>query len=186
MKGFDRAEPRFSLCGLQCALCPMHLDGYCPGCGGGAGNQSCAIARCSLEQGGPEFCCDCPRYPCSRYDGFDEYDSFVPHQSRRRDLERLPEQGLDTLLTEMQAKTVLLDRLMAGYNDGRHKTLFRTAVYLLPLPELEAALRELEGRPGLAELPPRERARAAEALLREAADRQGLKLGLRKAPKKNS
>ena len=49
VKGFTRAETRFSLCGLNCALCSMHLGGYCPGCGGGAGNQSCAIARCSLE-----------------------------------------------------------------------------------------------------------------------------------------
>ena len=44
MKGFTRTETRFSLCGLNCALCSMHLGGYCPGCGGGAGNQSCAMA----------------------------------------------------------------------------------------------------------------------------------------------
>lgn len=60
MKGFTRREPLFSLCGLKCGLCRMHLGGYCPGCGGGEGNQSCAIARCSLEHGGPEFCWDCP------------------------------------------------------------------------------------------------------------------------------
>ena len=35
MKGFTRDETRFSLCGLNCALCSMHLGGYCPGCGGG-------------------------------------------------------------------------------------------------------------------------------------------------------
>lgn len=34
MKGFTRTEPCFSLCGLQCDLCTMHLDGYGPGCGG--------------------------------------------------------------------------------------------------------------------------------------------------------
>ena len=71
MKGFTRTEPRFSLCGLNCALCSMHLDGYCPGCGGGAGNQSCGIARCSLEHGGVSFCWQCPEYPCPRYEGFD-------------------------------------------------------------------------------------------------------------------
>lgn len=47
MKGFSRKEPMFSLCGLNCALCAMHVGGYCPGCGGGEGNQSCAFARCS-------------------------------------------------------------------------------------------------------------------------------------------
>ena len=34
MKGFTRDETRFSLCGLNCALCSMRLGGYCPGCGG--------------------------------------------------------------------------------------------------------------------------------------------------------
>lgn len=34
MKGFTRTETRFSLCGLNCTLCSMHLGGYCPGCGG--------------------------------------------------------------------------------------------------------------------------------------------------------
>ena len=48
MKGFTRMETRFSLCGLNCDLCSMHLGGYCPGCGGGAGNQSCTMAKCSL------------------------------------------------------------------------------------------------------------------------------------------
>lgn len=45
MKGFKRNNQLLSLCGLNCGLCPMHIDGYCPGCGGGAGNQSCRIAR---------------------------------------------------------------------------------------------------------------------------------------------
>ncbi len=78
----------FSLCGLNCALCSMHLGGYCPGCGGGAGNQSCAIARCSLEHGGIQFCWECQEYPCSRYDGgFGDGDSFVPpHRNRQQDI----------------------------------------------------------------------------------------------------
>ena len=67
MKGFTRTETHFSLCGLGCALCSMHLGSYCPGCGGGAGNQSCALAKCSLEHGGIQFCWECPEYPCPRY-----------------------------------------------------------------------------------------------------------------------
>ena len=86
MKSFTREETRFSLCGLNCCLCSMHLGGYCPGCGGGAGNQSCAIAKCSLEHGGVQFCWDCSKYPCSRYAGFDDGDSFVPHRNRQQDI----------------------------------------------------------------------------------------------------
>ena len=51
MKGFNRKNQLFSLCGLNCGLCPMFLNKYCPGCGGGEGNQSCKIARCSMEHG---------------------------------------------------------------------------------------------------------------------------------------
>ena len=164
----------------------MHLDGHCPGCGGGAGNQSCAIARCSLEQGGVAFCTQCARYPCERYEGFDACDSFVPHQTRQRDLDHLQAVGLEPMLAEMREKTRLLECLLTGYNDGRHKTLFRTAAYLLPLPELRAVLDQLGSEPGLRELPPKERVRTVETLLRAAADRQGLELKLRRKPKTQS
>ena len=67
MKGFVRDELLVSLCGLNCALCPMQVGGYCPGCGGGEGNQSCAIARCSLNHGGIQFCFPCTDYPLSHF-----------------------------------------------------------------------------------------------------------------------
>ena len=122
MKGFSRKEPMFSLCGLNCALCAMHVGGYCPGCGGGEGNQSCAIARCSLGRG-VEFCADCAEYPCARYEGFDDADSFVPHSRRRADLERARELGLEAYMSELREKAELLSELLAGYNDGRRKSL---------------------------------------------------------------
>ena len=87
MKGFVREDLLFSLCGLNCGLCPMKLDGHCPGCGGGAGNQSCKIARCSLEHGAPSYCFQCGEFPCGRYEGADEYDSFITHQNRLADME---------------------------------------------------------------------------------------------------
>ena len=44
MKGFERKNQLFSLCGLNCGLCPMFLGKHCGGCGNG--NQSCGIAKC--------------------------------------------------------------------------------------------------------------------------------------------
>jgi len=52
MKGFKRENRLLSLCGLNCGLCTMYLGKYCPGCGGGEGNQPCAMARCSLQHPG--------------------------------------------------------------------------------------------------------------------------------------
>lgn len=184
MKGFTREETRFSLCGLSCCLCVMHLGGYCPGCGGGAGNQSCAIARCSLEHGGVQFCWACPEYPCSRYEGFDDGDSFVPHRNRRQDIALARELGLDAYLAQLGKKRAILDELLTHYNDGRRKTLFHTAVYLLPLEDLRSAMAALASRPELAGQPIKERAIAAVELLQQAADRQEISLKLNKKPKK--
>ena len=101
MKNFNREYTAFALCGLNCGLCPMyHMEKPCPGCGGGAGNQSCAIAKCSLTHGDVQFCWECPEYPCSRYDGFDDGDSFVPHRNRQQDIARAQELGLDAKVME--------------------------------------------------------------------------------------
>lgn len=182
MKGFTRTETRFSLCGLSCALCSMHLGDYCPGCGGGAGNQSCRIARCSLEHGGIQFCWECPEYPCTHYEGFDDGDSFVPHRNRAQDIAQVQTMGLEAHLAQLEEKRAILDTLLAGYNDGRRKTLFTTAVYLLPLEELRNVMEALHQE--LSEQPVKERTKAAVELLQAAADRQGVSLKLNKQPKK--
>lgn len=184
MKGFTRTETRFSLCGLNCALCSMHLGGYCPGCGGGAGNQSCTIARCSLEHGGVSFCWQCPEYPCPHYEGFDEGDSFVPHRNRQQDIALARELGLETYLAQLEEKRTILEKLLAHYNDGRRKTFFNTAVYLLPLEDLSSVMAALDKRSELNEQTVKERALAAVGLLQEMADHWSTSLKLNKKPKK--
>lgn len=184
MKGFTRAETRFSLCGLGCALCSMRLGGYCPGCGGGAGNQSCSIAKCSLEHGGVQFCWECPEYPCFRYEGFDDGDSFVPHRNRQQDIAREREVGLEAYLAQLEEKRAILHELLDHYNDGRRKTLFNTAVYLLSLEDLRSVMADLGSRPELEDRPIKERALAAVGLFQEAAGRRGISLKRNKKPKK--
>lgn len=184
MKGFTRTETRFSLCGLNCTLCSMHLGGYCPGCGGGAGNQSCPIAKCSLGHGGVPFCWECPDYPCPRYEGFDDGDSFVPHRNRQQDIAQAEKLGLGTYLAQLEEKRSILNELLAHYNDGRRKTFFSTAVYLLPLEDLRSVMAALGSRPKLGEQPIKSRALAAVELLQEAADCRGISLKLNKKPKK--
>ena len=88
MKGFKRQNQLFSLCGLNCGLCPMFLNKNCPGCGGGEGNQACKIARCSMEHGGVEYCFQCSGYPCEKYNHIDDFDSFITHRRQKADLEK--------------------------------------------------------------------------------------------------
>ena len=115
MKEQTRAEPRLSLCGLNCGLCPMyHISEteHCTGCGG-AGRPSCAVQRCAREHGGVEYCFQCTEYPCARYTRAEPYDSFVPHRNVQRDFARAARDGLDAyraMLEEKEARSNVLRR----------------------------------------------------------------------------
>ena len=158
MKGFNRKNQLFSLCGLNCGLCPMFLNKYCPGCGGGEGNQSCKIARCSMEHNDVEYCFQCDEYPCPKYEHMDDFDSFMTHQGRKSDMERARQLGIETYNAEQVEKTKILDILLSEFNDGRKKTLFCTAVSLLNLQDLQAVLRQIENRADLDTLTLKEKA----------------------------
>lgn len=175
MKGFVRKDQRLSLCGLNCGLCPMRLGSHCGGCG--AGNQSCRIARCSLEHGGVAYCFQCAAYPCDRFREQDPYDSFITGLNRLRDMEKARRLGPEAYGREQAQKVELLEYLLAHYQDGRKKTLYCLAVNLLELPALRRALAQAETAPE-----PERPARLAQAL-QEAAGAQGVTLKLRRKPK---
>ncbi len=180
MKGFNRQNQLFSLCGLNCGLCPMHLNKYCPGCGGGEGNQSCKIAKCSLEHNGVEYCFQCSKYPCEKYSHIDDFDSFITHRNRRADLKKAKEIGIEAYNAEQLEKIKILDILLSGFNDGRKKTLFCTAVTLLDLQELREVLRQIENRSDLETLTLKEKSAFAAELLKAAAAKKNIELKLRK------
>lgn len=178
MEQFKRDNRFFSLCGLNCSLCPMHLNQSCPGCGGGAGNQPGSIAKCSLQHGKVEYCFQCPRYPCEKYDTIDAFDSFITHKHQKQDIEKCKKIGTERYSAEQQRKGILLDHLLSTYNNGRKKTLFCIAVNLLELEDLEAILSELDGT--TANLTLKEKADHAASLFQEAAKEKNIVLKLRK------
>lgn len=178
MKGFERSDFCLSLCGLNCTLCPMHLGGHCPGCGGGAGNQSCGIARCSLEHGGLEYCSRCAEYPCAKYEGFDEFDSFITHRNRDANLRRAEKIGLDAYSAEQVERAEILQTLLTNFNDGRKKTLYCLGVNLLRLDDLREIMAHLEPS-----MPLKERTAQAAGLFQSAAEKQNIELKLRKKKK---
>ena len=182
MKNFRRDHLQFSQCGLNCLLCPMQLGGYCPGCGGGEGNQSCAVARCAMEQGVGEFCSRCGRFPCGRYEKMGEYDSFLPHSRMVRDLARAEELGLEVYITQLEERRSILDRLLESYNDGRRKSFYCLAVYLLDLDSLRRAFEEIQ-KASPEGTPVKEKAITAVGILKRAAEADGVTLKLNKKPK---
>ncbi|MEG0470122.1 MAG: DUF3795 domain-containing protein [Longicatena sp.] len=135
MKDFVRGNQLFSLCGLNCNLCPMFLSKHCLGCGNH--NQSCKIAKCSLEHEKIEYCYECKEYPCKKYEGIDEFDSFISHRKQKEHLEKAKTIGIDTYNSEQIEKREILNVLLSNYNDGRKKTFYCVAVNLLELPVLK-------------------------------------------------
>ena len=182
MKNFRREHLEFSQCGLNCLLCPMHINKYCPGCGGGDGNQSCAVARCAIEQKAGEFCSQCSRFPCKRLEKIMEYDSFLPHSQMLQDLKRAEEVGLDAYRKQLEERRAILDQLLADWNDSKRKSFFCLAVYLLELDGLCRAFGEIL-EAGSGEVPIKEKALTAAAALKAEAQKQGVTLKLNKRPK---
>ncbi len=184
MKDFNRTNLSFSLCGLNCGLCSMHLDGHCPGCGGGAGNQSCAIAKCSLQHDKVEYCFLCPEYPCQRYEGIDKYDSFITHQRQLNDAIKAQEIGIDAYYEEQDQKVKILQTLLSNYNDGRKKTFYCVAVNLLPLKDIENVMDLIAENISFNSFTIKEKAEYMVSLFQDIAVKQGLILKLRKKPVK--
>lgn len=183
MKDFARKYLQVSLCGLNCVLCPMHLGGYCPGCGGGHGNKPCPIMKCSDQHGGVEICSQCAEYPCERYAAPDAFDSFITYQNRRTDLEKAARMGLDVYCRELEEKAEILQKLLTEYNDGRRKSFYCTAVNLLDLQVVKSVMDCLSS----AEEPhwtAKEKAACAVSLIEQTAQRKNIELKLRKKPKK--
>ncbi len=178
MKGFTRKNILLSLCGLNCGLCPLFLGKDCGGCG--KGNQSCKIARCSIEQGNIEYCFQCEQYPCEKYQFIDQYDSFITHRRQKSDLEKAREIGIDIYNFEQKEKMRILDYLLSNFNDGRKKTFFCVAVNLLELSELQEALNQIKSNESLFVMTEKERCSYVADVFRKIADRRNVELKLHK------
>lgn len=187
MKDFVRDDLLFSVCGLNCGLCPMNLGGYCPGCGGGNGNQSCKIAACSFrhscQDGRIEYCTQCKEFPCEKYEKIDERDSFISHRNRKKDLEKQRRIGRESYRQEQEEKVRILKYLLDHYNDGRKKSFYCLAVNLLELNDLKRVLylaEQAEADGKLPDISQKEKAAYITAQLRNISDKNEIELKLRK------
>lgn len=161
----------------------MHLGKYCPGCGGGFGNQSCAIAKCSLKHDQVEYCFQCRDFPCSLFDGAEDYDSFITHQKQLADLARAQKIGITAYNEEQVRKSDILMTLLSQYDDGRRKTFYCVAINLLPLPDIEIALQQVADHLSADNLTIKEKADLVALQFQALASQQGVELKLRKKKK---
>lgn len=181
MKEQRRTYPLFSLCGLNCGLCPMyHISetNHCTGCGG-KGRPSCKIIRCSEQHGNIEYCYLCEEYPCERYTDAFPTDSFITYRNVLRDFERAKNEGLEHYQAVLNKKVEVLRFLLKHYNDGRRKSFFCLAVNLLELEDIQIVVEQIAKK-----IKPddtiKEQAALAVRLFKEMAEKQNIDLKLKK------
>ncbi len=175
---FNRKDGLFSLCGLNCGLCPMQIRGECSGCFTGSTCYiSCPIAHCSKGSGNIEYCFKCKEYPCQKYDGVDEHDSLIYHRNQNKDMLKAKEIGIDMYLAELQKKRDILKHLLFKYDDGSKDVFFCLAVNMIELGDLEKIVKQADE--SFYNMTTPDKSKAIEKLIRTTADKNGVFLQLR-------
>jgi len=183
MEYSQRQNPLFAACGLHCGLCPRYqTDGAskCPGCSGKGfltKHPSCGILSC-CQRHGLEYCYLCDEYPCKKYDGADQSDSFIVHNALEN-FDKVKNQGLNAYISELDEKVEILQGLLESWNDGRRKNYFCIAVNLLDLQDIKDVMEQIndETKP---DEPIKEKSATAVRLFQAMADKRNITLKLRK------
>ena len=143
-----RKYPMFSVCGLNCGLCPRyHTVGTsrCPGCAGEGFDEvhpPCGVLSCSQRRG-LEYCFLCDEFPCKKYEGADLFDSFITHKNQFRDIEKAKQMGTPAYEAELDIKVHILEELLSKYDDGRRKGFYCLAVNLLELSDINLVMEQI-------------------------------------------
>jgi len=180
-------------CGLYCGLCPRYQStapSRCLSCHLGEQHSYCSVWRCCVHKRGHHTCADCEEYPCERLIrvlGVEEgLDSFISHKPAVPNLERIREAGLPTFLAEQRQRRLLLETLLAGYNEGRSMSFHCRATALMPPELINQAMNEvrrIEGAGEVDDSDPKARARVMRTTIQDLASRAGIDIDLRRTKK---
>jgi hypothetical protein len=185
-----------SCCGLYCGLCPRFQSkapSRCLSCHLGEQHSYCSVYRCCVTKRGLFTCADCDEYPCERLLrvlGVEEgLDSFISHKPALPNLDRIREVGLEAYLEEQRERLLLVEQLLADYNEGRSMTFYCAACALMPPDLVRQAMGELERmQPRLGRRPSpnkdgsdlKAKAEAMRTAIQDLASQAGINLKLRK------
>jgi hypothetical protein len=184
VKEYSRKYPEFSLCGLNCILCPRYQtegSSKCPGCGGKQfyeKHPSCSVITCSQKHNNIEFCFECDEFPCKKFDIPIKQDSFI---SKKNFMENMNEAKKDITkyVDELKEKEKVLEYLIHNYNDGKMKGYYCLAVNLMSINELKRIIDELHKKEEL-DLEIKEKAKLAKRIIENNAAVLGIRVELRK------
>ena len=184
MKSYSRKHPEFSLCGLNCVLCPQfYTEGksQCPGCGGEQfyeKHPTCSIITCSGKHNVFEFCFECSEFPCNKYEGPKEHDSFISKTNFMQNMNEA-NNDINLYLEELKEKQKILEHLLNYDNDGRMKRFFCLAVNMLQVDELKdimISVQLIEEKTNDVKV----RSKRIKEIFEEEAEKKGIALKLRK------
>ena len=176
---FKRKDNLFSLCGLNCSLCPNLVRGNCPGCRAGSYcATTCQFAPCSVEHGDVDYCFECEEYPCKHYDGVDEYDSLITHLNQLKDMEKAKRIGIESYHEEQLIKIEILKKILDEYDNGRRDVFFCLAVNLMEIEDLNSVINEADDLAENMDL--NEKSDLMKQMLIDCASKRGISLKLRK------
>jgi len=131
------------------------------------------------QRKGLEYCFLCDEYPCKKYDGEGQKDSFITHMNIFSDVQKAKEIGLEAYEAELNIKIKILEELLAHYDNGRRKSFYCLAVNLLELKDINAIMKQIREEVDL-QAPVKERAAITAKLFQGVADEKGIVLKLRK------
>lgn len=178
-KRFLRDDILFSLCGLNCSLCPMFIRGGCTGCREGSScYKICEFAPCSIEHGNLDYCFECEEYPCRKYDGVDLHDSLISHLNQKKDMEKAKRIGIENYHKEQIEKNAILNKLLKEQDIGHRDVFFCLAVNLLEVDDLNAVLNQADELTEGMDLS--DKSDSMKGLLKDIAEKRNIVLKLRK------
>jgi hypothetical protein len=185
MKEYKRKYPLFSLCGLNCGLCPRYQTNgisKCPGCGGPdfhLKHPTCAVITCNKKHDNVEFCFQCSSYPCKRYSEPSKVDSFISYRNVITDFERADSGGIDGYKMKLDEKVDILEFLIKHYNDGK-KSFYCNAVNLLNLKALRDIMEQIDGKISKQDIDIKDKIELIIGLFESKAKKENIDLRLRK------
>ena len=185
MTEYSRKEPYFSLCGLNCCLCPrFHTDGSskCPGCGGPdfvKKHPTCSVVTCNKKHDSVEYCFECSEYPCQKYKEPSKVDSFISYKEVLNNFDAA-QKDLSNYLKDLNKRYVYLSDLIKNYNDGKMKELYCIALNNLPLDEIEQIMKQIKANNEILKMDRKERARSVGGIIKERAQALKIEISLRK------
>lgn len=167
-------------CGIYCGLCTKYQSkapSRCPGCRISDSHNYCSIYACSTKRR-YVTCVECGDYPCERF-ARRKWGSDYVSTGALANLDACKGGGRQALLRERKKRRLLVERLIDSYNDGRSITFYCRTCSILPVGEIERAIKEAErvfSNDGVAVTDLKARARILRGVMQSMAEESGVAL----------